>query len=567
MSEYPRSFVILLWALVALAVLLTLPVIAWRTFDGDEFEHVHGGWCVYHGQVPYRDYFDNHTPLLHFVLAGLFPLFGEDIPALFAARAMMALLCLVVLAATHGLAKRVCDRQTAALAVLLLAFATVFFAKGIEVRPDSAALALGLLAQVCLVRAMTSSHRAWCCLSGLAIGGSLMFAQKYVFMYIGLSLAALLPIVHVRNASDARTRIGLAAVFFAASVVPTLLTLFWFSANGAVDDFMKQNFGFNVSYTNVISPPYRHLRDSVSESPFVWGAGVAGIGLSVWQLRGGVRDASGHVVLLLCTLVPMAGMLFAPVYRQYLLQFMPLLAIHAAIVLRKILAPMFVTLPGDGTRGAGVAGYVLVVGGVAALLASAVSNAVWPTSFILDDRNLALVVCGLAAILMARSWLSRLGTLGAGLVVMAVVYHPLVQSGLLIGVLASNPGHAYSNAQQVADIRHVMSITAPADVVLDGWSGASVFRPHAYYYHSINREMRANLSTEALSKRVVEAMRERKCKAIVYDAEIAALPSEVQEFVHAHYRPTSYRSRYATIYVVRSDDGCPFVANARMENG
>jgi hypothetical protein len=197
---------------------------------------------------------------------------------------------------------------------------------------------------------------------------------------------------------------------------------------------------------------------------------------------------------------------------------------------------------------------MLVLVGICALLVSSLLNVSLTERFILDDRNLGLIVLGLGAILLGRCSLSRLGSLGASLVVLAIVFHPFVQAGMLIGTIGSNPGHWYSNAQQLRDIRHVMSITSPGEFVLDGWSGASVFRPHAYYYFSINREMRANLGEEALTERVIAALRETKCKVVVYDAEIAALPRPVQEFIHSHYRPTNYRSRYVTIYVARPDE-------------
>src|SRR5215475_12088875 len=40
-------------------------------FDPDEFEHLHGAWCLAHGQWPYRDYFEHHLPWLHLALAPL----------------------------------------------------------------------------------------------------------------------------------------------------------------------------------------------------------------------------------------------------------------------------------------------------------------------------------------------------------------------------------------------------------------------------------------------------------------------------------------------------------------
>src|SRR5579872_209907 len=39
-----------------------------RRFDPDEFEHLHAAWCVSKGSIPYRDFFEHHTPWFYYVL-------------------------------------------------------------------------------------------------------------------------------------------------------------------------------------------------------------------------------------------------------------------------------------------------------------------------------------------------------------------------------------------------------------------------------------------------------------------------------------------------------------------
>src|SRR5882724_5568438 len=48
-------------ALVAL-LLLRLPLLQGRSFDPDEFEHLHAAWCMSQGMVVYKDFFEHHTP-------------------------------------------------------------------------------------------------------------------------------------------------------------------------------------------------------------------------------------------------------------------------------------------------------------------------------------------------------------------------------------------------------------------------------------------------------------------------------------------------------------------------
>jgi len=56
--------VALLAYVVGLLSLLTV-----RYFDPDEFEHVQFSWMISQGLVPYKDFFESHTPLTHFLLS------------------------------------------------------------------------------------------------------------------------------------------------------------------------------------------------------------------------------------------------------------------------------------------------------------------------------------------------------------------------------------------------------------------------------------------------------------------------------------------------------------------
>ncbi len=53
------------------AALLYWVVIYSGSGDGDTLEHVHTSWLVYHGKIPYKDFFQHHNPLLWYVGAPL----------------------------------------------------------------------------------------------------------------------------------------------------------------------------------------------------------------------------------------------------------------------------------------------------------------------------------------------------------------------------------------------------------------------------------------------------------------------------------------------------------------
>ena len=45
----------------------------------DEFEHLHASWLISIGQLPYRDFFEHHHPLLWYVSAPIVSLFYNNV--------------------------------------------------------------------------------------------------------------------------------------------------------------------------------------------------------------------------------------------------------------------------------------------------------------------------------------------------------------------------------------------------------------------------------------------------------------------------------------------------------
>ncbi len=55
----------LLLAIVLVVGAAMLVEVPWRGIDPDELEHVHAACAVAWGQLPYRDFFEHHTPALY----------------------------------------------------------------------------------------------------------------------------------------------------------------------------------------------------------------------------------------------------------------------------------------------------------------------------------------------------------------------------------------------------------------------------------------------------------------------------------------------------------------------
>ena len=61
------STVIIGLYLIFCATLLYWVVIFSGSGDGDTLEHVHTSWLVWHGKIPYKDFFQHHNPLLWYI--------------------------------------------------------------------------------------------------------------------------------------------------------------------------------------------------------------------------------------------------------------------------------------------------------------------------------------------------------------------------------------------------------------------------------------------------------------------------------------------------------------------
>jgi len=172
-----------------------------RAMDVDEFEHAHAAWCVARGQLPYVDFFEHHTPWLYLLFAPTFRYFATDTdPAaavswfLFARLAMLAMTTVIVLL-VYRLAVMSRDHFTGVLAAALITTASQFLDTMLEFRPDVPASLCFLTSLVLAIGASRAGR--WnvaavaFILSGPALGGALMFTQKYVFVLPGFGAALL----------------------------------------------------------------------------------------------------------------------------------------------------------------------------------------------------------------------------------------------------------------------------------------------------------------------------------------------------------------------------------------
>ncbi len=455
-------------------LLAWIPTILHRHFDVDEFEHSHAAWCVFKGMLPYKDFFEHHTPWYYYVLCPFFNWF-DVAGSLEGARHFLLFgrgLSLVLTTLSIFLVSQIGrlweDRKVGLLAGLFLLSQPIFFEKSIELRPDVLASALFVSCLWLLLRGLargtvsTTSGLRYFLGGGLSLGAAIMCTQKMLFVLpgalAGLIIWSLLGLLN--REVGARSRMLLTLVFLVGVCVPAGLTWAAFALHHAGSEFITNNFVLNAKWKHIETHMLRRL--IVTSWPIL-ALCLLGSAVSLARFFRYRRRCSG--LLLFCTLVGLfAGALVIPsAHGQYYLMPLPLVCLFAA------------------------QGLVLLVEG-------AQSRA----------RPVLLVLA-------------------------------LIPLGVLPARALRDSRKSRSDGQ-LAGLRYVFENTKPEDVVMDGWHGMGVFRPHAFYYFFLHEETIAMLPAPQLAAYLDALERgEIRPRLIAMDRNLAALGPRFTDFVKMNY--------------------------------
>ena len=320
-------FLLLVIALLLLARIPSMPV---RFFDPDELEHAHAAWSVFKGLVPYRDFFEHHTPGYYYLLAPFFRWFAVDrsfddaMRFLAVARGLSLRLTALSAVLVFLAGRRGGGRRVGLVAALFFVGQPVLIQKTLEIRPDVPALVLFIGGLWFLLCALEQPEPARPRLreflgGGLCLGAAVMCTQKMLFVLPG-TLAGLALWAAGGGKRALPTRLLAVIVMGAGVALPGILTWAAFTTHGGGRQFIIDNFLLNAKWKVRAN---RHLLTTVVSSAPIVALGLLGAFLA---LRRFVRDrprAYGDA-LLLCTFGGLvAGVQVVPAaYRQYFM--MPL---------------------------------------------------------------------------------------------------------------------------------------------------------------------------------------------------------------------------------------------------
>jgi 4-amino-4-deoxy-L-arabinose transferase-like glycosyltransferase len=238
-------------ALSAGLLVSRIPLLTTRRFDPDELEHSHVAFCILRGQVPFRDFFEHHTPIFHYLLAAIFSFFDiagspdAAMRALFAARYVTWGMSVAIVAMTFLLARRLRDATTAWVALPIASGSIVLALRAIEIRPDGLSTLFWLFAILALYEAFAAATtqagrtRVWFVLSGAGIALAVLTSQKLLLAGPALAVLMLWYVGSSRFGGGFSSRVPNALVQAGAVAVIWGLAAAWFWHDGAAGDFLR----------------------------------------------------------------------------------------------------------------------------------------------------------------------------------------------------------------------------------------------------------------------------------------------------------------------------------------
>lgn len=245
-----RKYAGSLYIIIAFLAMLILLSSLNRYYGHDEFEHVHSSWLIENGQAPYRDFFQNHNPLLWVTLLPFIKIFGHSIGSLVVLRILILFFTFGIAALVYRLAVFTTQsREVGLYSVIFLLSTVMFVKKGIEIRPDIPQVFFGLLSVYYLIRFLEKkTPYPYLALSGFTASISFLFLQKTAFLIIAFFLIFFL-----------KARLKLFSpkhfiIFSGSFLVPILAFAGYLVSSESLQDYILTNWMMHIFHVHSFSP-------------------------------------------------------------------------------------------------------------------------------------------------------------------------------------------------------------------------------------------------------------------------------------------------------------------------
>ena len=232
------------WLPVVALLILGVATRLAHGFEWDELQLLHGAWRIARGDIPYRDFFEHHPPLLHLLLA---PVVRSETDIswrlLVEVRIAAAIVVTGILLALARLLRRSAGAQAAAWVPAAMLVLCPVSGKLFELRADWFAL-LALLGAMLFLTGGPDRRGAF--LAGMLAGLATGFTQKAVPLGLGMATWVALS-SRIRSSGEAAARAPLLP-FLAGALVPMCALMGAFAGLGALGPLVDSVVTINLAW-------------------------------------------------------------------------------------------------------------------------------------------------------------------------------------------------------------------------------------------------------------------------------------------------------------------------------
>lgn len=274
-QKLPDIFIHSLIIVLAIAIISLIAGLSFsRYLVSDEFEHLHAAWLVSQGQIPYKDFFEHHTPLLWYLLAPIFLLFKSPILIVSSARLLILSFVALVFFLVYKITAEMFSKWSGIFAIFTLSTTFLYIQNTIEIRPDTPMIFFWLVSWFYFLKATKNDSLKYYIYTGLFLSVAFLFKQVIILAL----LAYLIILFFEKRKFILKNSISLIASFLFIQLI--VLAIFYFL--GGLNQYLNLNFWWNLKINNYYHfPIFNGLKRYLYYDWFLYLLGIMGLSIVI----------------------------------------------------------------------------------------------------------------------------------------------------------------------------------------------------------------------------------------------------------------------------------------------
>ncbi len=305
--------------------------------DADEIEGVQTAWKILDGGAIYKDFFQHHHPLFYYLLVPIVKIGGETLSSLYLAEAFAFVIFTITIVVAFLLTKKVYDRKTSLISIVLLLTFPYYIRKGMEIRPDILQSLFGLTSFYLLTVYLKNRTKKCLILSALMLSLAFLSLQKAIFFVF------LLGIIQLYLLLTKEIKKGDFVLYWAVFLILPTAYLSFLYITGGLGNYFDFNWLVNMKIMESFSPLNHFPLTRWSRKVFMT---IIAVGLIALFIRGCfLKHGKLHKLAAFMGAGLIVSIFFAKLpYTQWFLPSAPFVVMVASAALRSLFKNSRITI-------------------------------------------------------------------------------------------------------------------------------------------------------------------------------------------------------------------------------